>query len=230
MAVHFPLLLLHEASHDWNIVGSVMSAGQTAAGAVDVRSDGGGFWSASLNDTQLWERNLPLLWRAVRQLANGGIGQIIVPRCDQLQPWPNGVTSYGSTGFGDGALFDDGSGFTQPVIDVQVVGGAGLRATGITLQLNNCAALVGGEAFSIEHPTFGWRMYEIATVMPASGAVYAVTFNPPLREALAGGEAVEFDRPRCVMKLAGAGAMNLNLTVLPYSKGTSKFVEVKFGL
>jgi hypothetical protein len=229
MAFEFPLLLLHEASHDWNLVGTTMAAGQTVSAAVDVRSDGGGFWVASLNDIQLWHREYALLWRATRQLANGGVGQVVVSRRDQLAPWPNGLTDYGAFAFDDDTLFDDGSGFDQPVIDVVVNAAAALRATTIALQLVNCGDLLGGEAFAIEHPTYGWRMYEIATVTDVSDGVVSVTFNPPLREALAGGEAVEFDRPRCLMKLVNSGAMDLNLTVLPDSRASVKFVETKFG-
>lgn len=224
----FPPALLHEASHAWNIAGSVKNAGQTDSASVDVRSDGGGFWTVALNDIQLWDRTQPLLWRAVRQLANGGVTPLVVSRSDQLQPWPNGVISYGAIGFSDTALFSDGTGFEQPVIDVATVGAAALRATSLQLVLLNSGALLGGEAFSIEHPTFGWRMYEIATVTATDATRATVTFNPPLREAVADGAAVEFDRPRCVMKLQTSSAMDLTLTVLPNSRGTAKFVETKY--
>lgn len=226
--IEFPPALLHEASHAWNISGNVKNAGQTDSASVDVRSDGGGFWTVALNDIQLWDRTQPLLWRAVRQIANGGVTPLVVSRRDQLQPWPNGLMSYGAIAFSDGALFDDGTGYDQPVIDVVAVGAATLRATSIELQLVNAGALLGGEAFSINHPTFGWRMYEIATITPIDASHVTVTFNPPLREAVTDGTAIEFDRPRCVMKLQTASAMDLTLTVLPNSRGTAKFVETKY--
>jgi hypothetical protein len=55
-----------------------------------------------------------------------------------------------------------------------------------------------------------------------------VTFNPPLREAVVDGTQIEFDEPRCTMKLVNAGAMDLNLTVLPNSTATVKLVETRF--
>lgn len=225
--VEFPLALLHESSHDWNIAGSVKNAGQTDAASVDVRSDGGGFWTVSLNDIQLWERSHALLWRAIRQIAAGGVNPLVVSRSDQLQPWPSGAP-YGVISFDDGMLFDDGAGFDQVVIDVVTSGAAARRATSLVLKLNVCGDLLGGESFAIAHPTFGWRMYEIATVLPVDVTHVAVTFNPPLREAVADGTAVEFDRPRCVMKLQTSSAMDLNLTVLPNSRSTAKFVETKY--
>lgn len=230
MASEFPKLLLHEASHDWNIAGNTKSpGGSTSLPAVTVRSDGGGFWTASLNDIQLWYREYALLWRAVRQVAAGGVNPLVVRRMDQLQPFPaGGPTTYGAIPHGDGALFSDGSGYAQPVIDVKANAAAALRAVSLDLNLVNCASLVGGEVFSIGHATFGPRMYEIGTVTPLGGAFYRVTFNPPLREAVTAGTVIEFDEPRCTMKLVNASGMDLNLTVLPDSTATVKLVETRF--
>ena len=43
--LYFPFKLMRESSHDWNIVGNTAVAGQSAASSVDIRSDGGGFWT-----------------------------------------------------------------------------------------------------------------------------------------------------------------------------------------
>jgi hypothetical protein len=226
MYVEFPRKLW-EADHDWNIVGSVMSSGVTTAGAVDVRSDGGGFWSASLNNIRFIDRTYTLLWRAVRQLATAQ--PIIVHRRDTTwSPFPNGTTEYGTIPHSDDALFSDGSDYYQPVIDVETYADASLRDTTLYLKLNNCDALVGGESFSINHDTWSWRLYEIATVEYIDETHVQVTFNPPLREAVPSGTLVEFDRPRCVMKLVNSAAMDFNATTYPFSLATAKFIETKF--
>jgi hypothetical protein len=70
--------------------------------ATVIRSDGGGFWTCAMTDVSLGaraigtnrtrQRNATLLWRAVRQLANGGASLLVVPRNDALfRPWPAGV-------------------------------------------------------------------------------------------------------------------------------------------
>jgi hypothetical protein len=64
--------------------------------------------------------------------------------------------------------------------------------------------LIGGELFSVEHAAWGWRVYRITRI---DGDV--ITFRPPLREAMAAGAALEFDTPRCQMRLA---ASTSNLT------------------
>jgi hypothetical protein len=228
MSLVFPRKLLLETSHDWNLVGNTATAGQTATSSVDIRSDGGGLWSASLNNIQFLDASYTKLWRAVRQLCNGGVNPIVVP-CNDIAFVPAGQPqSFAAIPHGDGALFDDGAGYYQDVIDVTNAGGANLRATVMNLTLNNCGPLQGGELFSIRHPTFDWRMYEIGSVTPIDGTHVTVTFNPPLREAVNDGDAIEFDRPRCLMKLVNAAAMDLNITTWPFSVATVKFVESKY--
>jgi hypothetical protein len=229
-AIYFPLKLMKEADHDWNIVGNTAVSGQTATSSVDIRSDGGGLWSAALNNIQFWDQTDTLCWRAVRQLCNGGINPIIVPRNDStFAPFPMGnPRSYGSIPYLDTSFHSDGSGFRQSIIDVQSSGGAALRATTMTLKLNNCGPLQGGESFSIQHPTFDWRIYEIGSVVVVDSTHSIVTFNPPLREAILDGTVVEFDQPRCTMKLINAASMDLNITTWPFSVGTVKFIESKY--
>lgn len=223
MTIEIPFTRLVENSHDWNIVGNTMTVGQTSGASVDVRSDGGGFWIAKLNNIRFKDKLDTLLWRAIRQIANGGVVPIIVYRRDTTwAPFPRDPSDAMIT-HSDGTSFDDGTGYYQPVIDVTCNGGASLRATSMTLNLNYCAELQGGECFSIEHPTFGWRIYEIATV---SGNT--ITFNPPLREAVTDGTAIEFDRPRCLMKLANSSAMDLNNTTYPFALASVTFVESKY--
>lgn len=230
MPVTFPRKLLREHDHDWNIIGNTAGSGQTSSVAAVIRSDGGGFWAASLNNIQFLDRSDTLLWRAIRQLCNGGVSPIVVPRNDiAFAPFPFGALPMDAIPHSDGALFSDGGGYAQPIINVTCNGGAALRAVSMNVNLIVCADLQGGEAFSIEHPTFGWRMYEIATVSPVSDGVVAITFNPPLREAIVDGEQIEFDMPRCTMRLADPKAMDLNVTTWPFSIASVKFIETKYG-
>ena len=55
-----------------------------------------------------------------------------------------------------------------------------------------------------------------------------ITFNPPLREPVNNGDALEFDQPRCTMKLVNAAGMDLNVTTWPFSLATAKFIESKY--
>lgn len=226
----FPRKLLREADHDWNVAGSNAVAGSgSATPSVDVNSDGGGFWIASINNIQFWDRTFTLLWRAVRQACNGGRNPLVVPRNDlAFAPFPAGGPVSDNLTFDDSTLFDDGTGLYQPSIDIETTAAASLRGTSLSVALLLSAPLQGGEAFSIKHPTWDWRIYEIATVTMIDAINAIIVFNPPLREDVPLGTVLDFDRPRCTMKLMNPAAMDLNVTTWPFSCPSVKFIESKF--
>lgn len=237
----FPRALLREQSHAWNIIGNTMGSGQGGDGFFPVaRSDGGGLWSCVMSSISLSgvkvvdlrnkqrQRYATLLWRAVRQICNGGANRIVVPRNDALfRPWPDGANEYESIPHSDGTLFSDGTGYYQPVIDVETYGDAELRDTTLYLQLNYCGELIGGESFSINHPTMGWRLYEIGTVEYVDDTHAKVTFNPPLREDVPAGTQIEFDRPRCVMQLKAPNSMDLTVVPWTFNSANAEFIEAR---
>lgn len=236
----FPRALLREKQHAWNLAGVAVSGGQTGSGVASyVRTDGGGLWTCSMSDVSLSGRQgmadrekqrikiSTLLWRAVRQVADGGVNRIIVPRNDALfRPWPAGVAAlFGrNVPHSDSALFGDDSGYYQAVIDITAAA-AVLRATSLDVTINHAGDLQGGESFSILHETLGWRLYEIATVDMDSDTEGTITFNPPLREAIGEHTQLEFDRPRCVMRLVAPSSMNLTVRPWTFNSASVDFVE-----
>jgi hypothetical protein len=189
MTALFPRDLLREKVHSWNLAGVAATPGDTGNSvSVLTRSDGGGFWKCSMGDVSLSgyrsatgkqrQRLSTLLWRAVRQICNGGVVPIIVWRNDTLfRPWPANVaqtTGQSVPHFEDAVLFDDGTGYYQSVIDIAAGAGA-LRGTQLNITVNYAGQLVGGESFSILHPTMDWRVYEIATVEMPAGAIDGYT-------------------------------------------------------
>ena len=237
MTIEFPRQLLREKSHSWNLVGVAATPGQTSQSvAAIVRSDGGGFWSCSMSDVSLSgggalrgrdrQKISTLLWRAIRQICDGGVNAIVVPRNDALfVPWPDGVArSAGSVPHSDGSFFSDGSGYYQPIISI-TSGPAALRDKSLGITLNYSGDLMGGEAFSILHPIMGWRLYEISTVETVTETTAIIGFNPPLREAVTDGTQLEFDRPRCTMRLAKPSSMDLSVQPWTFNSASVDFVE-----
>lgn len=239
MTALFPRELLREKVHSWNLAGVAATPGDTGNSvSVLTRSDGGGFWKCSMGDVSLSgngaavgkqrQRLSTLLWRAVRQICNGGVAPIVVWRNDTLfRPWPSGVdqtVGQDIPHLEDAVLFDDGTGYYQSTIDI-AAGAGELRGTALNIALNYAGQLVGGESFSIQHPTMDWRVYEIATVSMSSAVDGVITFNPPLREAVANGTALEFDRPRCKMRLANPGSMDLQVQPWTFNSASVEFVE-----
>lgn len=234
----FPRRLLREKSNAWNLAGTAAGPGITDASVMTmVRTDGGGFWTCSMSDVSLSgagsatgrdrQALATKLWRAVRQLANGGVTPMVVPRNDALFiPWPAGFPRKPSIPHSDETLFSDGSGYYQPTIDVTCAA-ADLRATSLDLRLNRCGDIVGGESFSIQHddPNIDWRIYEIATVDYSDDTHATITFNPPLRDDVADGTQVEFDRPRCLMRLGKPGSMDFSVAPWTFNSGNVDFIE-----
>lgn len=238
MTVEFPRLLLREKSHSWNLAGVAATPGVNAKSvATIIRSDGGGFWTCSMSDVSLSgggslrgkdrQKVSALLWRAVRQICDGGVNPIVVPRNDAFfRPWPSGLVNSAVLNIphDDDALFDDGSGYYQSAIDITCAAKAE-RATSLDLTINVAGDLQGGESFSIEHPTMGWRLYEIATVVYSDDSHARITFLPPLREDVEAGTQIEFDRPRCTMRLADTGSMDLSVAPWTFNSASVQFIE-----
>ncbi|WLB14981.1 hypothetical protein [Bradyrhizobium japonicum] len=239
MSVEFPRALLREKTHAWDLAGVAVAGGQGSGGIVPgiTRSDGGGFWTCVMSNVSLSggrglagldrQKVSTLLWRAVRQICDGGVVSIIVPRNDALfRPWPAGVSQ--TEGFNiphdDGAPFSDGAGYYQPIIDITCAA-ADLRATSLDIDIAYAGQLMGGESFSIEHEAAGWRMYEIATVDQVDDSHATIAFNPPLREAVTDGTVLEFDRPRCLMRLVQPSSMNLTVQPWTFNSASVDFVE-----
>lgn len=238
MAIVFPRRLLREMSHAWNPVGVAATPGVTARSVpVLGRTDGGGFWSCTMSDVSLSggrglqgkdrQKVTTLLWRAIRQICDGGVNRIVVPRNDTLfRPWPEGLAQNVNIDIphSDGAPFDDGAGYYQSIIDI-TCGGAELRDTSLDVTINYAGQLMGGESFSIEHLTMGWRLYEIGTVEYSDDSHATITFSPPLREDVAAGTSLEFDRPRCLMRLAQPNSMDLTVKTWTFNSASVTFLE-----
>lgn len=240
MTTQFPRTLLREKSHSWNLAGVAATPGVNAESVASfVRSDGGGFWTCSMSDVSLSgikgrsdvnkqrQRVATLAWRAVRQICDGGVNAIVVPRNDALfRPWPAGLaqTAGLSIPHDDGSFFDDDSGYYQSVINI-TADAADLRATSLDITINYAGELLGGESFSIEHDVADWRVYEISTIDQTDDTHATIRFNPPLREAIAGVTQLEFDRPRCLMRLGKTNSMDLSVAPWTFNTASVDFIE-----
>jgi hypothetical protein len=225
----YPPNLLTIASIDWNLLGTWVTGGRTGAGAIPVTDfSGGGFWVAAIGGILLRDLDAVRAYRAFRMTARGG-SPFTMWRRDVIQPWPfdgdgNPVKTYGDIPFEDGAPFSDDSFFGQEVIRVATEAAADLRATEMTVSITYGSEFRGGEAFSIQHPTYDWRMYEIEEVFDA-GANYTIRFSPPLREAVPDNTQLFFDLPRCTMMAASQSSFLFRLGPAPYPPQSIELIE-----
>lgn len=182
---------------DVRVEGSTISGGTSLSGIDDpIRADGGGFVVAEFSEGSTFTRTDVLAWRAMTLGMDHGAAQVIVHFCDPLhQP----VIGRDSVPHSDQTPFSDDTEYLSATVFAETTAPAALRATTLAISIDAPTALLGGEWFSIQHPTWGWRAYQIMSIDSDT-----LGFRPPLREAVASGTHIEFDDPRCTMRLAAA--------------------------
>jgi hypothetical protein len=175
-------------------VGSTTDGGTSLSGITDaIETTAGGYWMAEFTNGRTRTREQGLAWRALTDSLGDGAA-INILFCERLFAPVNDTVRPPLEDHDRAALPSSaGANYTAA--------GAALRATTLTITGDSEKALIGGEVFGVQHPTWGWRAYRI---IEKNGA--AITTRPPLREAIAGGTVLDFDNPRCQMKLAQAAS------------------------
>lgn len=233
-AIQVPVSLLKEKTNKWNLLSSTVTPGQTGTGHFPrVGMRGGGLWSATISGMWLLTDRHAKTYRAIRMLARNGVVPMVVPRRDaMLSPWPvvdgRQVMKLGALPHSDGAMFGDGAGYDQPLISALSIGPASLRSTSMTIRMVSGSPLEGGESFSIFHPTMGWRLYEIGASVQQDSGDFIVAFGPELREDVPDGTEIEFDNPRCTMRLATPNGMDFVMETYPFAQQEMSLIEAFF--
>ena len=228
---YFPAPLLRERSVSFGLRGVAIGGGQTASGAMPTTTiDGGGIWGAELTDIPLATADQVRAWRALVAICDSGAMPIVVPMGDKrFMPAPlvNGVplAVIPKVPHSDGSTFSDGSPYVSDVVEATLADDASLRATALVVRLATGSAFRGGEHFSIDHDTLRWRLYLIRTATPNGDGTFNVTIRPPLRADVKSGAVLQFDVPKCVMRLAAPDAAKLTLDMRHIGKPSISFIE-----
>lgn len=215
------------------LIGSARTAGRSASGIMHAgRVDGGGLWTYGFSGVPLNTADHFNAWEALGAYLAEGATPIVVPFCNKRYfPAPivdgSPVYNIGPIPHGDGTLFDDGTAYAQHVVIATVRDAAAMRATTLVLRMTYSGVLRGWHPFTIDHepgePEGGPRLYGITQILEVDGADYTVKIEPPLRADVAAGDEVDFDRPRCVMQLAGAMPVVMDLG--RFARPSVTFVE-----
>jgi hypothetical protein len=196
----FPQGLLWPDSIRWYPARVTDSGGISEGGLERLAvTDGGGKWMCEIT-VPLLEVSTIKLARAFISRCRGGATPVLVPFFNDAEgPYPGG-TPPGTVPFSDGSTFSDRSEFSSGSITI-TAGAAALRATTLAITIGVSGDLIGGEAFSINHPTRGEHLYLIDGVNDDG----AIDIWPPLREAISADTPLNFDTPRCKMMLLNSG-------------------------
>jgi hypothetical protein len=195
-----------------------------------VASDAG-FWQMTLTGVSLRTADEVREWRWLVTAAQGGLEDIVVGVFDCRQaPRPYRHAGVGSSHIphSDGALFDDGSGYSQTFVKMWLHADVALRATSMVVDIVIAGPIRRGMFFSIAD-----RLYmvtsdpaiEVAGGALGSGQRVSFNFLPPLRAPATSGAVVEFARPKATMRLASADTGQLSLRTGRFGDPDIEMVE-----
>lgn len=206
------------------------SGGVSISGIEQIIGNGSGRWGVSLIGVRVFNKAQVKTWRAIEAGLGGRNKTILVPLfARSYAPWPivsgKPVTTYGDIPFDDGALFNDGVGFYQPVIDAEVVSTVAAGTVTALIKINRGSDLEAGSYFSYDE-----RAYLIRQVLDEDRSglapIFTVRFSLPAREQIPSGAALNFDDPMLRCRLAADNAMDLTLLKWRFGNApTVSFIE-----
>jgi hypothetical protein len=203
----WPYRLLTPAKQMTRIAGNVVDGGQALSGFSTTASfSGGGFWRSEVANISLIGEDRILAARAWSAHLDGGSQAFVMPLWDlgfAPRPWAGGERQLGGlpASAAEGDWFGWEASLGEPLIVASLAADALMSAVQVVITLTRGAGLRGGQHFSLNHATWGWRIYRIERIVSRDGDDYTVRIRTPLREDIDASAAVEFDVPRCVMKL-----------------------------
>lgn len=218
--IMWPIHVLRPTSVAFNIAPRSLASPSSVSGFGQVVSSDAGIWKITFGGLVIRNRQHVLAHRAIATLLEGRLNPILVPLCRGYQPVPDGAVAdglYDEVPHDDNTFFDDESGYVGTVIDVVAAGNAAARAVSMNVTVNYAGDIEAGQHFSI-----GERLYKVRTF---DADTSALTFRPPLREAVTAGARLEFDNPICRVRLAGDDAMDLDLAGRKFGNPTVNFIE-----
>lgn len=227
MAERLPVADFNLSSVRFSLSGIQLSSGQSISGFTQTaKTDGGGFWTAQLS-CKLRTADQVRSWRAYGARLDGGAATIEVPRCEAgMKPTLTDPPEPHQVPHSDDATFSDGSEYAfVPGFKASFGGPAALRATQVQIDFTEAVDVLGGEVFTAAHATAGARMYVIHSVVSQTGNIYTVKIRPPLREAVTTSTPLDFDYPRCLMRLANPDSWDAPLANLRFSDPAPVFIE-----
>lgn len=217
------------------IIAASIESGRSLSGvALSADVSGGGYWRIKYSNIQLSNANSTQLkyWNLLRHQLTGNVRQIVVPfLIDVLQPQPPSGGRFVPTECSDGTTTTDGYGTTDMMPMTANFGALPVNAAIMAFLYPARIPLLGGETFDILHPVKGYRAYAITDFLSvlapdANGMVaYQVAIRPPFREAVPAGAAMNFDRPRCTMRLEPGTKMPFEIEKSWYSRPEISLVE-----
>jgi hypothetical protein len=223
----FPTRLLGPTSLQARVAGAALGGGANMVNEQQlVEISGGGRIVAEFGDANMFDREKVLAWRRVVSGSKSGAVPILVLFGDRRHQ-PVNSKYVGVDTIGLDTWVSDYTAWTAEEVTATTTATAAAGATSLAFTYTAPKRLLGGEFVSVLHSsTWGWRAYESWRVSAGglgSGDSTTLLFNPPLREAVPSGTALNFESPRCTMQTVGD--ISEVVSLLKFGKGAAHFTE-----
>lgn len=210
-------------------VNTSRSGGQSFSGAEQVLVSPTARWKASVTIPIADRRYGPIerqnLVLAYRSMKAGGRASVIVVPCQEGRGPAHQagiVPCAGGVPHSDDSFFSDGTGYQQGYSSAALAADAALNATQIAVRLGSGLIPLSGMRFS----TPDNRLHEIVEVVGwDGGTIWTLTIGPWLRSAYSAGTELDFDNPRCRMRVASDETGQLSLSMNKTGSPNIEFVE-----
>ncbi|WP_156379607.1 hypothetical protein [Rhizobium sp. Leaf383] len=190
-----------------------------------------GFWTATMSGFPVLSPEKILEWRGTIGALQGGLEDLLIGPFDEFQAPTLGGLPPIITGIphSDGALFSDGSGYSQSTILVSSSADLDLRRTSARLRIERAGEIKKGMYFTVRQ---GARpsMHMITQLPEKTGDFVDVAFLPPLRFDVPAGSDVDFADPKLLMNLASPESGDLALEMGRWSRPSIELEESWNGL
>lgn len=220
--IHWPADVLPPAEVMANLVPFTRSGGRSLGGIERTTRTDRGYWQVTLDQIPVHQPAQRRVWNAIRTQLGGRAGLVAVPVWAMFSaPYLSGrYEPPVLTTHDDDTTFDDGTEYSQGVIDVQMATYAPLGATVVTLR-NVSAASVVGMRFSYQH-----ALYETGPIISQTGEnVFQVPVFPAVRMPIPAGVQLEVDDPTCLCHLAEDRGMDQQEGISILQRRSVTFVE-----
>lgn len=185
-----PLALFAPSEHGWRLAGTALSGGQPINGAPQTADmSTGGWWVCDYSVGILRTKAQLGAWRAMLALLNSGVRTIEVPVLDGLKPYPPGFPGLPI----EATLAAD--------VFMPAYPAPASPPNQARVRLVAGGALQGGEYLTVIGPSGAAWLHMVAAITDVTAGVSTVTVVPPFREDMAAGTDVDFNNPRCTMKV-----------------------------
>lgn len=221
--IHWPYKLLVPETATVATVPFSRSGGRSLGGlSRSARSDRG-YWRASLSNVFLYSADQRRTWDAIDAALSGSPGLVAVPGwAFETAPFANGVyVKPVELPHGDDTFFDDGTGYSQGQIAIEMASFAPISATVVTIRIIAGDPNPSGIRFGYQY-----ALYKTGRVIEQVAAdTWRVEITPSIRAPIPAGAMLEADEPMVLCHLAQDDGMNRTISAPRPDRPSVEFIE-----